>query len=153
MIQSCYASIIVLWYKILQSNIIHTGIIHKLGIWLWNFFWGVGQLARFRMLTKVIKASIFCFLASVQGYSSSKVDLSSVLKQADLWPKSAQSCHLPLRYSNSVANHLTDLCICVTLNVTDYKPSLEFYPCVSFITITSQYKVTMNKYIGTHLGD
>ena len=45
---------------------------------------GWGQLARFRMLTKVIKALIFCFLASVQGYSSSKVNFSSVLKQADL---------------------------------------------------------------------
>jgi len=27
---------------------------------------------------------IFCFLASVQGYSSSKVNFSSVLKRADL---------------------------------------------------------------------
>ena len=87
--------------KIAQSNNIHTWIIHKLGIWLWCcFFWGVGQLAWFRMLTKVIKTLIFCFLASVQGYSSSKVNFSSVLI-CD--PRVlTQSCHLPLRYSNSV---------------------------------------------------
>ena len=54
--------------------------------WVFDFeiFLRGGAACQILNVSKSIKASIFCFLASVLGYSSSKVNFSSVLKQADL---------------------------------------------------------------------
>ena len=98
-----------------------------------TFFWGVGQLARLWVLTKAL---VFSFLASVQGYSSSKVNFSSVLKQAGLWPECAQSFNLPLRYSN----HLTDACKWERVNV-HYKLRFEFWFCILSSSLTSKATV------------
>ena len=85
-----------LWYMIAHSTIFIL-VLFINWVLTWCCFLRGGAAFQSLNASKVIKASIFCFLASVQGYSSSKVDLSSVLKQADLWPKSVQSCHLSLR--------------------------------------------------------
>ena len=85
-----------LWYMIVHSTIFIL-VLFINWVLTWCCFLRGGAAFQSLIASKVIKASIFCFLASVQGYSSSIVNFSSALKQADLWPKSAQSCHLSLR--------------------------------------------------------
>lgn len=85
-----------LWYMSAHSTIFIL-VLFINWVLTWCCFLRGGAAFQSLNASKVIKASIFCFLASVQGYSSSIVNFSSVLKQADLWPESVQSCHLSLR--------------------------------------------------------
>ena len=79
-----------LWYMIAHSTIFIL-VLFINWVLTWCCFLRGGAAFQSLNVSKVIKASVFCFLASVQGYSSSIVNFSSVLKQADLWSKSAHS--------------------------------------------------------------
>lgn len=59
---------------LLKVTNIHAGSIHNLGIWHWSISWLVrGSLPVCECWKQVIKTLVLCFLAPVQGYSSSKV--------------------------------------------------------------------------------